>query len=63
VEAKALLFAEKYKSSNLYETILTLIPELNDYAQCGVEISSSKIPSIKSLIVMSNKQYRSVQYL
>jgi hypothetical protein len=40
--------------------VLTLIPELNDCAESGVEISSSKLPDLKTLIVMSIKQYRSV---
>jgi fatty-acyl-CoA synthase len=60
VEAKALICAEQYKSSNCYETVQTLIPELNSSAEGGIEISSSKLPALKTLIVMSNKQYRSV---
>jgi fatty-acyl-CoA synthase len=62
-EAKALICAEKFKPNNFYEMVLTLIPELNECAEFGVEISSSKIPTLKTLIVMSNKQYRSVQFI
>jgi hypothetical protein len=60
VEAKTLIYAEKYKSSNCYEMVQTLIPELNDSAHAGIEINSSKLPALKTLILMSNKQYRSV---
>lgn len=58
VEAKALICAEQFKCSNCYESVQTLIPELNDSAEVGIEISSSKLPALKILIVMSNKQYR-----
>jgi fatty-acyl-CoA synthase len=58
VEAKALICAERYESSNCYEMVQTLIPELNDSAQAGIEINSSKLPALKTLIIMSNIQYR-----
>jgi fatty-acyl-CoA synthase len=63
VEAKALICAEEFKSNNYYQMVLTLIPELNDSPARGIEISSSKLPSLKSLIFMSNKQYRSVNII
>jgi hypothetical protein len=38
--------------------VQTLIPELNDSTEAGIEISSSKLPALKILIIMSNIQYR-----
>ncbi|XP_023721499.2 medium-chain acyl-CoA ligase ACSF2, mitochondrial [Cryptotermes secundus] len=58
VEAKALICAEKYKSNNCYDMVQTLIPELNKSAEGGIEITSSKLPALKTLIVMSNAQHR-----
>ncbi|PNF29202.1 hypothetical protein B7P43_G10798 [Cryptotermes secundus] len=58
VEAKALICAEQFKCSSCYETVQALIPELNKSAEGGTEITSSKLPALKTLIVMSNKQYR-----
>lgn len=58
VEAKALICAEKYKSSKCYDMVQTLIPELNDSAEGGIEITSSKLPALKTIIVMSNTQHR-----
>lgn len=62
VGAKALICAEQFKSSNCYETLRILIPELNYSAEGGIEISSSKLPALRTLIVMSNRQYRSVSF-
>ena len=59
-EAIALICAEEFKSNSYYQMVLTLIPELNDCPEKGIEISSSKLPLLKRLIFMSNKQYRSV---
>jgi hypothetical protein len=58
VEAKALIFAEEYQSNKCYDKVQTLIPELNESAEVGIEITSSKLPALKTLIVMSNTQYR-----
>jgi fatty-acyl-CoA synthase len=62
-EAKALICAEEFKSNDYYQTVLTLIPELNDSPARGIEISSSKLPALKTLIFMSKKQYRSVNII
>lgn len=57
-EAKALICGEEYKSNSYYQMVLTLIPELNGSPERGIEINSSKLPALKTLIFMSNKQYR-----
>jgi hypothetical protein len=62
-EAKALICGEEYKSNSYYQMVLTLIPELNGSPERGIEINSSKLPALKTLIFMSNKQYRSVKII
>jgi fatty-acyl-CoA synthase len=63
VEAKALICAEEFKSNNYYKMVLTLIPELSNSPARGIEISSSKLPALKTLIFMSKEQYRSVNII
>jgi fatty-acyl-CoA synthase len=58
VEAKALICAEEYKSNKCYDVVQTLIPELNDSAVGGIKVTSSKLPALKTIIVMSNTQHR-----
>ncbi|XP_069678832.1 medium-chain acyl-CoA ligase ACSF2, mitochondrial-like [Periplaneta americana] len=58
VEVKVLICAENLGTTNFYKTVLTLIPELNDCPESGVEINNPKLPALKTLIVISNKQYR-----
>ena len=58
VEVKALICAEFYKTNNYYQILRSVIPELDDYPESGVEIRSSKTPSLKTLVIMSDKHFR-----
>jgi fatty-acyl-CoA synthase len=62
-EAKVLICAEGFNSNSYYQMVLTLIPELSDSPERGAAISSSQLPSLTTLIFMSNKQYRSVNII
>lgn len=54
VGAKALICP----GDSFYLRLLALVPELDGYPESGVEIKSDKIPSLKSLVIMGDKQYR-----
>jgi hypothetical protein len=54
VGAKALICP----GDTFYLRLRALVPELDSYPESGVEIKSDKIPSLKSLIITSEKQYR-----
>jgi len=58
VDVKALICAEFYKTNCCYQILRAVIPELDGYPESGVEIKSSKTPSLKTLIIMSDKYYR-----
>ena len=58
VDIKALICAEFYKNNSCYQILRAVVPELDDYPASGVEISGSKTPSVKTLIMMSDKHYR-----
>jgi fatty-acyl-CoA synthase len=58
VEVKALICAEFYKTNSYYQILRTVIPGLDGYPESGVEIRSSKAPSLKTLVIMSDKHYR-----
>ena len=58
VEVKALICAEFYKTNSYYQILRSVIPELDDYPESGVEIRSSKAPSLKTLVIMSDKHFR-----
>ena len=54
VGAKALICP----GDTFYEKLRALVQELDSYPESGMEIKSEKIPSLKSLIITSEKQYR-----
>jgi len=58
VEVKALICAEFYKTNSCYQILRAVIPELDGYPESGVEIKGSKTPSLKTLVIMSDKHYR-----
>ncbi|XP_021915735.1 acyl-CoA synthetase family member 2, mitochondrial-like [Zootermopsis nevadensis] len=43
---------------SFYERLRVIVPELDNYPESGAELSSAKVPSLKSLVVISDKQYR-----
>ncbi|KAJ9590932.1 hypothetical protein L9F63_016030, partial [Diploptera punctata] len=58
VEIKVLISTEFYKSNNCYSLIQTVVPELKNCSQVGAELTCSKVPSLKRIIMMSDKPYR-----
>jgi fatty-acyl-CoA synthase len=58
VDVKALICAEFYKTDSCYQILRAVIPELDGYPESGVEIKASKTPSLRTLIIMSDKDYR-----
>ena len=58
VDVKALICAEFFKTNSCYQILRAVIPELDGYPESGVEIKSSKTPSLKTLVSMSDKHYR-----
>lgn len=58
VGVKALIFSELYKSNSCYQTMCTVIPELDSCPEHGVQLQSTKFPQLQFLIVMGNKQHR-----
>jgi hypothetical protein len=45
---------------SLYDRLRVLLPELDSCAESGVELTSAAVPSLKLLIVTSDKQYKHV---
>jgi len=58
VDIKALICAEFFKTNSCYQILRAVIPELDGYPEYGVEIKCSKTPSLKTLIIMSDKRHR-----
>jgi fatty-acyl-CoA synthase len=58
VDVKALICAEFYKSKSCYQILRAVIPELDGYPESGVEIKDPKTPSLRTLVIMSDKYYR-----
>jgi hypothetical protein len=58
VDVKALISAEFFKTNSCYQILRVVIPELDGYPEYGVDINSSNTPSLKTLIIMSDKHYR-----
>jgi fatty-acyl-CoA synthase len=58
VDIKALICSEFYKTNSCYQIVRTIIPELDNCPESGIELKSSKVPALKALILMSDKQYR-----
>jgi fatty-acyl-CoA synthase len=58
VGIKALICSEFYKTNNCYQIVRNMLPELDECPELGIELKSSKAPTLKALILMSDKQYR-----
>jgi fatty-acyl-CoA synthase len=58
VGVKALISMESYKTSSSYQILRALIPELDNCPESGDQLRSAKVPSLQSLIIMSDRQYR-----
>ncbi|XP_023720130.1 medium-chain acyl-CoA ligase ACSF2, mitochondrial isoform X2 [Cryptotermes secundus] len=58
VDIKALICSEFYKTNSCYQIVRTVIPELDNCPESGIELRCSKAPSLKALILMSEKKYR-----
>ena len=58
VEVKALISAEFFKTNSCYQILRAVIPELDGYPESGIEIEGCKTPSLRTLIIMSDKNYR-----
>ena len=56
VEMEALITAESFKTSDYLQIIESLCPELPKSAPGG--LNSSKVPSLKHVIVMSDNDYK-----
>jgi hypothetical protein len=58
VGVKALICSEFYKTNSCYKIVRSIIPELDMCPESGVELKSSKAPTLRTLILMGEKQYR-----
>jgi hypothetical protein len=58
VGVKALICSEFYKTNSCYQIVRAIIPELDNCPESGIELQSSKAPTLKALILTSDKQYR-----
>lgn len=63
VQIKVLISTEFYKSNNCYTMIRAVVPELDNCPQSEVELTCSKVPSLKQIIIMGKKQYRGTHRL
>ncbi|XP_021929478.1 acyl-CoA synthetase family member 2, mitochondrial-like isoform X1 [Zootermopsis nevadensis] len=58
VGVKILICSEFYKTNSCYKILQTVVPELVSCPESGVCLESAKVPSLKSVIIMSSQQYR-----
>ncbi|KAJ9590933.1 hypothetical protein L9F63_016031 [Diploptera punctata] len=58
VEIKILISTEFYKSNNCYDILCNTVPELNTCPDNAVELKCTKVPSLKRIIMMCDKQYK-----
>ncbi|KAJ4435733.1 hypothetical protein ANN_18350 [Periplaneta americana] len=58
VEVKAIISSEFYKNNSCYEILRTVIPELDSCPESGVKLQGAKFPTLETVILMSDKQYR-----
>lgn len=58
VGIKALICSDFYKTNSCYQIIRAVVPELDNCPESGVELNGSKVPTLKTLIFMSDKEYR-----
>ncbi|XP_023726762.1 medium-chain acyl-CoA ligase ACSF2, mitochondrial, partial [Cryptotermes secundus] len=58
VGVKALISTESYKTSCSYQILRAVIPELDNCPESGDQLRCAKVPSLRSLVIMSNRQYR-----
>jgi hypothetical protein len=57
VDIKALICSEFYKTNSCYQIVRSIVPELDECPESGVELKSSRVPALRTLIVMSEKKY------
>jgi hypothetical protein len=57
VGVKALVCSEFYKTNSCYQIVRSVIPELDGCSESGVELKGSRVPTLKALIFMSEKNY------
>jgi hypothetical protein len=57
VGVKALICSEFYKANSCYDIVRSIIPELEVCPESGVELKASRVPVLKALICMSEKNY------
>lgn len=58
VSVRALISMESFKTISCYKILRAVIPELNNCPESGVKLQSADVPSLQSLIIMSDRQYR-----
>ncbi|XP_069678172.1 medium-chain acyl-CoA ligase ACSF2, mitochondrial-like [Periplaneta americana] len=57
VQVKALVCAERRDSESCYDLVSKIIPELSSCQSSDVEFHSAEIPSLTSLIIMSDQKF------
>ncbi|XP_021915697.1 acyl-CoA synthetase family member 2, mitochondrial-like isoform X2 [Zootermopsis nevadensis] len=57
VGIKALICSDFYKTNSCYQIIRAVVPELDNCPESGVELNGSRVPTLKTLIFMSDKEY------
>lgn len=57
VGMKAIVVAEAFKSSNYYSILNEAVPEIGDFKE-SVFIDSKVVPSLKSVIILSNQPHK-----
>lgn len=55
---KVLVCSEFYKTNSCYQIVRTVVPELDSCPEFGVQVESANVPSLQSVIIISDKQYR-----
>lgn len=63
VEIKMFISAEFYKSNNCFDILRVAVPELDNSPHNAIELKSTKVPSLKRIIMMCDKQYRGTHRL